>query len=571
MFASGKLIINEYGNGFVNIDNKSIYIKKQNLNFGYNNQIVNIKYHIDDSNGNYYGEVVNFSLIGKTFIGIVYNFFKEQIFIYVPELKKSNLIMIKSKITLNRGDWVKIKVVSSTNNENQKPQLNGFLIERIPDNIDLLIEKKYDLNNIFISNLSDIKTCTKKHFIKEQAYLNTFTIDPQTTQDCDDAFSIKPGKLNNEYHIYVHISDLAHYINPDHPDFEDIAKRGTTYYGKNTNWSMIPRFYADSFASILPNKRTNVVTCEFIYNSFKNKLKYVGWYYSIIESKNKYSYEYVDLNFHNNDFSILYESSKLIKAEIDDFILCDAESKSHLMVRYWMIKVNQIMCKEVKSLYRCHLSPENSKLNLINEYIKFINPDYVQDNLVINADNRSELINLNNDKSSNKLLKFLLKSCFSKAYYSSTDEEHYGLGIDKYTHWTSPIRRLCDLINHCILKGYKIDVEKYLEYMDESRDKQMEIEAFIRSYEISKKCHPTEIYNAIIIDIKTTGIIVYIEDLDNKYNIHISKLSDEKLEFTNKNNSVQLENKKVIYKMFQEIKVYVIKVDFDTIDFSVLC
>ena len=264
MFASGKLIINDYGNGFVNVDKKSIYIKKQNLNLGYNNQIVNVKYHIDDTNGNYYGEVINFSLIGKTFVGVVYNFYKEQIFIYVPELKKSNLIAIKSKASLNRGDWVKVKIVSEINKENQKPQLNGFLIEALPDHIDLLIEKKFSLNNIFISNLSDIKTCTKKHFIKEQTYLNTFSIDPQTTQDCDDAFSIKEGKNNNEYHIYVHISDLAHYINPDHPDFEEIVKRGTTYYGKNTNWTMIPRLYADSLASILPNKRTNVVTCEFM-------------------------------------------------------------------------------------------------------------------------------------------------------------------------------------------------------------------------------------------------------------------------------------------------------------------
>ena len=294
------------------------------------------------------------------------------------------------------------------------------------------------------------------------------------------------------------------------------------------------------------------------------------WYYSVIESKNKYSYDYVDLNFHKNDFKVIYDSSKIIKSEIDDFILSNDESKSHIMVRYWMIKVNQIMCAEVKSLYRCHLSPENSKLNIINEYIKFINPDYVQDNIVVNADNRSELINLNNDKSSNKLLKYLLKNCFSKAYYSSTDDEHYGLGIDNYTHWTSPIRRLCDLINHCILKGYQIDVEKYLGYMDESRDKQMEIEAFIRSYEISKNCHPELVYNAIIIDIKSTGIMIYVEDLDNKYNIHISKLSDEKLEFTNKNNSVQLENKKIIYKMFQEIKVSVNKVEFDTVDFNVL-
>ena len=142
--------------------------------------------------------------------------------------------------------------------------------------------------------------------------------------------------------------------------------RGNTYYGKKKNWTMIPRMYADNICSILPNKETYVVTNEFIYQpenkekGQEGQLEYVGYFYSIIKSKNKYCYEYVDENPDDKRFQIMYNSSQIIKSQTKDFQINET-TKSHEMVMYWMLKINQLMCFEVKKLYRCNLQPATNK------------------------------------------------------------------------------------------------------------------------------------------------------------------------------------------------------------------
>ena len=61
---------------------------------------------------------------------------------------------------------------------------------------------------------------------------------------------------------------------------------------------MIPKIYANNVCSILPNKKTRVVTNHFIYDPIENnldkRLVYIKWFYSYVISKNKYDYDYVD-------------------------------------------------------------------------------------------------------------------------------------------------------------------------------------------------------------------------------------------------------------------------------------
>ncbi len=390
--ANGQLIINEFGNGFVNvknnnIQNKTIYIKKQDLNRAFNNELVEVLYH--QENGQYYGKVINYSLIDRTFIGFVYHFYKEYIYIYVPELKKSNLINIKTKTKLEKGNWIIVKVKEEIENK-----LYGEFIDKIENDIDIIIQQKYNLDSIELDDEDlkiiennktqedykyDCETIANKIKRIDQTELDTFTIDPITTQDCDDAFSIKIID-DNIVHIYVHISDVAHFINPDNKLFDTIIKRGNTYYGKNKNWTMMPREYSDNIGSILPNKKTHVVTTEFIFNRKENIIKYVGWYYSDIISKNKYYYELVDDIMEsekdniNNPFNIIYDTSVLLSKEIHDFDI-NSTTKSHSLVSYWMIKTNQIMCLEIqklnKHLYRYNAKPDEKKFDLLNNYLKY--------------------------------------------------------------------------------------------------------------------------------------------------------------------------------------------------------
>ena len=334
--------------------------------------------------------------------------YKNEIYIFVPELKKSNMVIIKTKTHLEKDMWVVIKI---TNDNNVNKKIEGELIEVLPDDVDSIVEKKYKLNQILVEEKDKKKENDMdnpnneqqrfKHVYLDQKNLNTFTIDPFTSKDCDDAFSI--DIIDNKIHIYVHISDVSYYINPDYHLFEEIVNRGNTYYGSVKNWSMIPREYSDNYCSILPNKETRVVTTEFIYNQEEQSLEYVGWYYSIIESKKKLWYDYVDEKYEDievgKDFRIIYESSQVIKKSMNDYII-NKETKSHEMVRYWMIYVNQIMCKEVKKIYRCNPPPSHIKFNLLQEYIKF----HTNIDSTIDCNDRNSIIKFTRDYNNDKLL-----------------------------------------------------------------------------------------------------------------------------------------------------------------------
>ena len=91
----GKLIINEFGNGFVNVDDKTIYVNKKDINKAFHGETVEIEYYIE--NGKYYGKVINHTLIGKILTGFVHHIYKSEVYIFVPELKKSNMVIIKTK------------------------------------------------------------------------------------------------------------------------------------------------------------------------------------------------------------------------------------------------------------------------------------------------------------------------------------------------------------------------------------------------------------------------------------------------------------------------------------------
>ena len=76
------------------------------------------------------------------------------------------------------------------------------------------------------------------------------------------------------------------------------------------------------------------------------------------------------------------------------------------------------------------------------------------------------------------------------------------------------------------------------------------------------------IFKAIIIKMNNNCIVIYIEDLDNKYSLHISKLSKEKLIYEN-NKLLINENNCILYKLFDKINVKLNKIDFEILDFEI--
>jgi ribonuclease R len=563
--AKGKLIVNEYGNGFVNVsDVLCIYIPKKDMGNAYHGEIVLVEYTFNQ-NGKYYGKVYGYSLKHKKFIGRVHHHYKLAVFIYCDELGGGKMVEIDTNpnphTILEKGDWVEIEIVDDTSGASIK----GKLIEKLENDVDKLVEKKYGLSNLselYDQIHNDYDNYHHPHI--DSTDLDVFTIDPPHSRDCDDAFSIQ-SKRNGIYNIQVHISDAAHYINPHIPNFGEIMERGNTFYGVSKNWPMIPPEFANGVCSILPGKKTRVITHEFIYDSLNKTVKFDRWYYALIESKWKLDYDSVDQMLEGSppptlemlhNIRILCDAAEVVKQEVRDFVIA-RETKSHEMVKYWMILTNTTMCKLIGGkIYRYNPPPPSSKMNLVKSYIQY------KYGVSIGGENRDELYNIYcNREKDDRLFEYLVKSMLQKAYYGvggvscaeGAYTEHYGMGLVNYKHSS-------DLLAHLYLKGYKnIPYESYITIANTQEVKQDEIELFIERCNAAHRATIGEIYCGIIIGISKTGITVYIEKFDNKYSVHISKLGNEKFQYDEI--CERLCGDSIAYTMFQKIDLVLTKID----------
>jgi ribonuclease R len=605
-FGRGILFVNEFGNGFVNLEvknetntdknntlsNITVYIPKDKLYRAYNFEEVEIEYYKSSSSSNdpskalYNGRVINYTLKNKQFIGLVHHIYKDEVFIYTTELKTANLIRIKTLVYLQKNTWVIVTVTDDSEH------VCGDLTEVLPNSINDVLAAKYNLTQLDTlptPSTNSISSIIPKptYEIIDQTHLETFTIDPPNSLDCDDAFSIELLPNSNSVNIYVHIANVAYWFNPTTPLWESICNRGTTFYGINgKNWSMLPPNYANGICSILPNQETQVLTCEFIYSLADKQLQFVKFYPSKVISKFKYDYDTFDTllldipdipniptpnDQTHRQYQILLDAAKSIRTGYNDFIFGN-ETPAHWLVRYWMLHVNTVMCR---TIYRYNAIPDDNKQKTIARYIhhKYAGK-YFPSSRTYDILTRENLVLICNENQTNdNVLSYLGKTAMLKSFYT-TDVEmnyHYGIGKTGYTHWTSPIRRLPDLLNHCLLLGYVIpeeELQKWIKISNLAELKQDQIEKFIIMWKNAEKNKTGDMLDGIIIGVMKTGIMVYIDSLGSKYTIHISKLGSARLEF----NGEQLFNDtaKVSFALFDTVRLRISKIFFDVIEFDLV-
>ena len=177
---------------------------------------------------------------------------------------------------------------------------------------------------------------------------------------------------------------------------------------------------------------------------------------NIIRKKNK-------INFVSDEFEIIENKNK-------NFVFKKKKSlESYKLIEELMVIANENIAKFIKnnnlnSIFRNHEKP---KLDKINELKKTLRDNSIITNSKFN--NQKDFINiLNYINKDNFFLNDALLKTQSKAFYSCENFGHFGLGLDYYTHFTSPIRRYSDLRVHrdvldFIFEGKKNSVEKSLD------------------------------------------------------------------------------------------------------------
>ncbi|GAA4830841.1 ribonuclease R [Algivirga pacifica] len=445
----------------------------------------------------------------------------------------------------------------------------------------------------------------------------TFTIDPLTAKDFDDAISIR--KMNNgQWEIGVHIADVTHYVRPNTQLEEEAQKRATSVYLVDRTVPMLPEKLSNGLCSLNPH--VDRLAFSAVFNMDETGKIHKQWFgRTVIHSDRRFTYEEAqerietgegdyatEINLLNDiakelrqqrfqNGAISFESVEL-RFELDEDgkpikLVPRIRKDAHKLVEDFMLLANKRVAeyvfrkkengKPVTMVYRTHDLPDPEKLSNFALFAKrFGYTVNVEENSV--AASMNQLTEEVEGKPEQNIIEQQAIRTMAKAKYTTEADGHYGLAFKHYTHFTSPIRRYPDMMVHRLLQHYldkKKSVDRIL-YEDKCQhSSEMEKKA-ATAERASIKYKQVEFMQeyvgrameGVISGVTEWGIFVELEETRCEGLVRLSSMGDDYYSYDEEKMAVVGERYKQEYRIGDRVKVLVKDTNIEkrTIDFEML-
>lgn len=317
---------------------------------------------------------------------------------------------------------------------------------------------------------------------RDLRHLPFCTIDPVTAKDFDDAICFIPETST----LYVAIADVSEYVHPFGAIDAEAIYRSFSIYLPHRSIPMLPRELSETLCSLQPLVDRLAYTFEMHIDPVTYEMDSHTLYESIIHSHRRFSYEEIDAFFEGNleaktekETKVLayipllneltyklreermkkgynFRSSELeMRIDEEQNIVSTefaVETPSHALIEDCMLLANKAAASLYeRGVFRIHESPSPIKLQSLYTELASIgifveSQGSIKETIMaIQAEaERRDLISE---------VDTLIIRAQMQARYAPYNMGHFGLGFDRYTHFTSPIRRYSDLIVHRLLKA----------------------------------------------------------------------------------------------------------------------
>ena len=325
--------------------------------------------------------------------------------------------------------------------------------------------------------------------------MTAWTTDPADAQDFDDAISIE--KRDEEWVLWVHIADVSHYVHPESQMWEEAVKRGNTAYLPAYTIHMLPPVLAETVCSLVPSKDRLAHTVEMHLDPETLSFETIDIYKSVIRSDERLTYTQAENRLEDPDadlheecalaFELADQMHEQRKAD-GSLVLNPRRDRAHTIIEESMLKANKAVTHElmwnrgVEAMYRVHPQPTPDQWNDALREIQELNGVSIPGD---SWDEPRKAVNAALEESPERMLdkiqRAVLKVMPRAKYMNDPFAGHHALNFDLYGHFTSPIRRLSDLINHWIVHENDVP-ENLIELCDHASDRQADAETVERLY-----------------------------------------------------------------------------------------
>jgi ribonuclease R len=322
------------------------------------------------------------------------------------------------------------------------------------------------------------------------------TIDPPDARDHDDAVWAGPDddEHNRGGHVVlVAIADVAHYVTPGSALDKEALKRGNSAYFPDRVVPMLPEELSADLCSLKEGVDRPCLVARMVFDRLGHKKSHI-FQRAIMRSAARLTYARAQAAFDGNpdaeinatvrktlaDVWAAYKSLTVARNHRDPLdldlperrVVLGADGKvasiayrerleSMKLIEEFMVLANVAGAEALEKartplIYRVHDTPSKEKLFAFSDFLRTLNISFARGQ-VVKPGTFNRILGASKGKPHEAVMNDVVLRSQAQAIYDPANIGHFGLNLDKYAHFTSPIRRYADLIVHrALIRAFKL-------------------------------------------------------------------------------------------------------------------
>ena len=439
------------------------------------------------------------------------------------------------------------------------------------------------------------------------------TIDGEDARDFDDAVYCQPTPKG--WRLIVAIADVSHYVKPDSALDREALNRGNSVYFPQRVIPMLPEILSNELCSLVPDEDRLCMVCEMLVNRegrvirsrfyegvmrsharltytqvaamlvdrdpavrarYRRLLPHLEELYAVYQALRQARERRGAMDFETEEYRIVFGEGRKIE-RLERVVRTDA----HRLIEECMIAANAAAARfldrrKIPYLRRIHEGPDSEKVAEVRQFLAELG-------LQLPGGPKPEpgdfmaVLRQAQGRPDYHLIQTVLLRTMPPAVYSPEKKGHFGLALDAYTHFTSPIRRYPDLLTHRAirhaLRGGRPEEFFYSEpqlqaigehcSMTERRadEASWDVIAWLKCEYMRDKVG--EAFEGVISAVTSFGFFVELKDIFVEGLVHISTLGQDFYHFDPLRHCLVGERTHVTYRIGDVVRVRVARVDLD--------